>query len=705
MTRRRTEASGHRLRWLVPLLLVLGWLLVSGATGSFQGKLGEVVTNDGAAYLPAKAESVHADKLQAQFSDNKTYPAVVLYERASGITAADQQAVASDAAAAAKLEGVRGQISPVTLSKDGRALQFTVPLVNQIDPVTDAVKALRATADSHQGLTGHVTGLGGMYADFGGAFSSIDGQLLVVAVGLVILVLLLVYRSPTLPVLVLLGIAFASGVAAAVVYGLTQHGGLTLTGQSQGVLSVLVVGATTDYSLLLVSRYQEELRRTQNKYDALATAWRAVLKPVLASGGTVILGTLCLLFSNLNSNRSMGPVAAVGITASLLAALTFVPAALALMGRGAFWPFRPAFGTAERTGEGLWGKVAGLVGRRPRGIWISTGLLLVLAAAFTTQFRADGLSVSENFTKKPDSVHGQQALNAHFPGGSGVPVTIITKAAAAEQVATAARGVPGITSVTRLPKEVGGYTEIDAVLATTPDAPAAVDAVKRLRDVVHAVPGSDSKVGGFTATSIDTRVGGVRDFKVVVPLVLIAILIVLALLLRSLVAPLLLIATVVLSYAASMGVAALVFNHVFHFANADPSVPLMGFVFLVAFGVDYNIFLMHRVREEALLHGTREGTLFALRRTGGVITSAGVVLAATFAALAVVPMVAMAEQAFIVAFGVLLDTIVVRSLLVPALTLELGNRAWWPSKAVFGTPATTDRAGRAETEREPQPAG
>ncbi|MDJ0346009.1 MMPL family transporter [Streptomyces sp. H10-C2] len=705
MTRRRTEASGRRLRWLVPLLLVLGWLLVSGATGSFQGKLGDVVTNDGAAYLPAKAESVHADTLQAQFSDNKTYPAVVVYERASGITTADHQAVGSDAAAAAKLVGLRGQISPVTLSKDGRALQFTVPLVNQMDPVTAAVKTLRATAGSHPGLTGHVAGLGGMFADFSGAFSSIDGQLLVVAVGLVILVLLLVYRSPTLPLLVLLGIAFASGVAAAVVYGLAKHGGLTLTGQSQGVLSVLVVGATTDYSLLLVSRYQEELRRTQNKYEALATAWRAVLKPVLASGGTVILGTLCLLFSNLNSNRSMGPVAAIGIAASLLAALTFVPAVLALMGRGAFWPFRPAFGTAERTGEGLWGRIAGLVGRRPRGIWIAAGLLLVLAAGFATQFKADGVSVAENFTKKPDSVHGQQVLNAHFAGGSGAPVTIIARAAAAEQVATAARGVPGITSVTRLPKEIGGYTELDAVLATTPDAPAAVDAVKQLRDAVHAVPGSESKVGGFTATSIDTRVGGVRDFKVVVPLVLIAILIVLALLLRALVAPLLLIATVVLSYAASMGVAALMFNHVFHFANADPSVPLMGFVFLVAFGVDYNIFLMHRVREEALLHGTRNGTLFALRRTGGVITSAGVVLAATFAALAVVPMVAMAEQAFIVAFGVLLDTIVVRSLLVPALTLELGDRAWWPSKAVFGAPVPAPRAGRTEPEREPQPAG
>lgn len=704
MTPRRTEASGRRLRWLVPLLLILGWLLVSGATGSFQGKLGDVATNDGAAYLPAKAESVLADQLQSKFSDNKTYPAVVIYERASGVTPADRSAVEADASAAAKLTELRGQVSPVIVSKDGKALQFTVPLVNKATPVNDAVKVLRANATSHTGLTGHVTGLGGMFADFAGAFSNIDGQLLLVAVGLVIVVLLLVYRSPTLPFLVLLGVALASGVAAAVVYGLTKHGSLTLTGQSQGVLSVLVVGATTDYSLLLIARYQEELRRTQNKYEALGTAWRAVLKPVLASGGTVILGTLCLLFSNLNSNRSMGPVAAIGVAASMLAALTFVPAVLALAGRGIFWPFRPAFGTAERTGSGVWGRVAALVGRNPRRVWVTAGVALLVAACFVPQFKASGIAITDSFTKTTDSSTGQKVLGAHFAGGAGTPVSIITKAGSADQVAAAAGKVGGVTSVSRLSKEVNGLAEVDVVLAATPDGPAAVETVKQLRVAVHAVPGADAKVGGFTAISIDTRAGGIRDLKVVVPLVLVAILIVLALLLRSLVAPLLLIGTVVLSYAATMGVSALVFNHVFHFTNSDPSVPLMGFVFLVAFGVDYNIFLMHRVREESLVHGTRAGTLTALQRTGGVITSAGVVLAATFAALAVLPMVSMAEQAFIVAFGVLLDTIVVRSLLVPALTLQLDDRTWWPSRRVFGTQIPQSRGGVAEKQPEPTPA-
>ncbi|QMU78171.1 MMPL family transporter [Streptacidiphilus sp. PB12-B1b] len=707
MTRKQPAGTGRRLRWLVPLLLIVAWLVIGSGTGSYEGKLGSVATNDGAAYLPGSAESVKAAQLQSGFSDDKTYPAVVVYQRASGITAADRAAVQADAAAAAKLPQLVGRVSPVTASADGKALTFTVPIVDRSSPLQDAVKALRARVGSHPGLSGHVTGEGGLYADFGGAFSDIDGQLLLVAVGLVILVLLLVYRSPSLPFLVLIGVAFASSIAAAVVYALTDKGWITLTGQSEGVLSVLVVGATTDYSLLLISRYQEELRRHANKYDALAKAWRAVLWPVLASGSTVILAVLCLLVSDLNSNRSMGPVAALGIAASLLAGLTFMPAVLALMGRAAFWPFRPAYGSDERTEHGFWGRVAAFVGRRQRLVWVASGLLLVIAAAFTTQFRASGLALSDSFDRTTDSAVGQTVLSAHFPGGAGTPVFVIAEAAAAPEVVQTLHGIHGITSVApytggsagAAPKVVDGRVEVDAVLSSTPDGPAAISEVRQLRAAVHRLPGANAEVGGYTATNIDTRDSGTRDLKLVIPLVLLVILIVLVLLLRALVMPLLLVGTVVLSYAATMGVSALVFNHVFDFAGADPSVPLLGFVFLVAFGVDYNIFLMHRVREESLSLGTRHGTLVALRVTGGVITSAGVVLAATFAALSVVPMVSMAQQAFIVAFGVLLDTVLVRSLLVPALALELDRKIWWPSRTVFGPLGSGGRGPAQRTER------
>ncbi|MER7751198.1 MMPL family transporter [Kitasatospora sp. NPDC097643] len=678
---RGSAATGRRLRWLIPVLLVLGWLVVAGSTGSFQAKLADVVTNDGKAYLPAKAEAVEADELQSRFTNSNTYPAVVVYERTSGITAEDRAAVTADAAAAAKLPHLTGAVSPVVPSADGKALQFTVPVENKTDWVHDNVEALRNQASGHPGLTAHVTGLAGLFADLGAAFTSLDVKLLLVTVGLVVLVLVLVYRSPLLPVLVLLAAVFAMGLAAAVVYFLAKGGHITLTGQSQGVLSVLVIGATTDYALLLVSRYQEELRTTENKYDAIARAWRAVLWPVLASGGTVILGTLCLMLSGLNSNRSMGPVAALGIVASLLAGLTFLPAVLALTGRGAFWPIRPKVGSAGKE-HGIWGRVAGLVGRRHRTVLAASLLLLVVAAGFVGQFKSDGLALSKGFTKTTDAVAGQDVLGAHYVGGTGVPVTVIAKAETSDAVVAAVKGVPGLTAVNVRPP-IDGLVSIGSVLTVTPDSPEGDRAVRDLRTAVHAVPGADAKVGGYTAVAVDTRDAGERDLKVIIPAVLGVILVILALLLRSLIAPLVLVASVVLSYAATMGVSALVFNHAFGFAGSEPWVPLLGFVFLVAFGVDYNIFLMHRVREEAAHSGTRAGTLAALRVTGGVITSAGVVLAATFAALSVVPMVSMAQQAFIVAFGVLLDTLLVRSLLVPALTLQLDRWMWWPSRLAF----------------------
>jgi RND superfamily putative drug exporter len=463
-------------------------------------------------------------------------------------------------------------------------------------------------------------------------------------------------------------------------------------------MSILVIGAGTDYALLLVARYREELGRHPRTVDALKAAWRGAAPAIIASAGTVIASLLCLLLSGLNSNRALGPVSAVGIAATLIVMLTFLPALLLLGGRWAFWPRTPHAGAAQSDG-GLWRRAAEGVARRPRAIWVGTAVALAAFALGLTQLGPTNLGQSDLFTTKTDSVTGQQALTRHFAGGAGSPVTIFTRTEAAEPVAAAVRAVPGFAPDVRTvpavpvvgppprqgtppppPKIVDGRVQLQATLAAAPDSPAAEDAVRALRTAVHAVPDADAVVGGFTAINIDTTTASDRDRNVIIPLVLVVIAVILALLLRSLLAPVLLIATVVLSFAATLGICALLFRYVFGFAGVDASFPLFAFVFLVALGIDYNIFLMSRVREESLQHGTRAGVVRGLTVTGGVITSAGVVLAATFSALAVLPLVVLVELGVAVALGVLLDTIVVRTLLVPALAHDLGARIWWPSR-------------------------
>ncbi|SFQ58824.1 putative drug exporter of the RND superfamily [Amycolatopsis arida] len=682
--RRRTR------RWLVPALLIVGWLAVGGVGGPFAGKLSGVAENDDAAFLPASAEATEVADLQKRFHDSGAVPAVVVAERSGGITPADQEFLESAADRIVGVPGVAGPVTPPVPAPDGAAAQFVVPVAADVNP-GDVVPDVRAAlADPPAGLTVLVTGPAGTIADLVEAFAGIDGLLLLVAGAVVALILVLVYRSPVLPVLVLTSAVFALGLASLVVYLLADHDVFALNGQSQGILFILVFGAATDYALLLVSRFREELRDTEDRYRAIRVAWRATLEPIAASAGTVILGLLCLLLSDLNSNRSLGPVAAIGIAAALLASTTFLPATLALTGRGAFWPFRPTLGSAHPEAGGLWGRIARAVGARPRVTWLAATALLLVGVAFVPQLKASGTAQSDVFLTPVDSVAGQEALARHFPAGAGSPTVIVADADRLDAVVAAARDVPGVSQVAPLPgpdgapAEVDGLAQVEAVLAAPADSPEAMTTVQRLRDAVHAVPGADAKVGGRTAIQYDAQRISERDRAVIIPVVLVVIFAVLALLLRALVAPLLLIATVVLSFGATMGVSALVFNHVFHFPGADPAVPLFAFVFLVALGIDYNIFLMTRVREEATRSGTRAGTLRGLAVTGGVITSAGVVLAATFAALAVLPILFLAQIAFIVAFGVLLDTTVVRSLLVPALTIEVGRTVWWPSRLARG---------------------
>jgi putative drug exporter of the RND superfamily len=682
-----------RRRWFGAGLLLL-WLIVIVVAGPFSGRLGEVEKNDNAAFLPKTAESTEVNDLQQRFVDQDTTPGVIIWERESGITAEDR-ALAARELAAVKSGPRVVSVTPLLPSEDGKALQAIVQLDGTDgDELTDAANAVRDRVRGGDGLAAYVTGPAGLLADFIAAFGGIDSTLLLVTGVVVIVILLLVYRSPVLWIFPLLSVGAAYSLAAGLVYWLTDAEILTLNGQSQGILTVLVFGAGTDYALLIISRFREELRRHESKYAAIGAALRGAGPAILASGVTVILGLLCLLFSDLSSNKSLGPVAALGIAATMSAMLTLLPALLALAGRKAFWPFVPRYGSETTETSGLWGRVAAFVGRRGRIGAVVVSLVLIGLATGISQLHVSGISQSESFTKPQESVTGQQALERHFPAGAGSPTVIIAREAAAPAVLAAVRGTEGIAQAAYLtatpsatgapdpsapPRVEGGLVEIDATLATAPDSPAAYPTIERLRDAVHAVPGADAKVGGFTAINLDVSDASRRDRVVIIPIVLVVIFVVLAILLRALVAPLLLIATVVLSFAATLGVCALVFNHVFHFAGADTSFPLFAFVFLVALGIDYNIFLMTRVREETLHLGTRPGVLKGLAVTGGVITSAGVVLAATFSVLGVLPLVFLAEVGFAVAFGVLLDTIVVRSLLVPALVYDLGQVVWWPS--------------------------
>jgi RND superfamily putative drug exporter len=477
-----------------------------------------------------------------------------------------------------------------------------------------------------------------------------------------------------------------------IVYYLAKADLVDLNGQTQGILDVLVLGAATDYALLLISRYREELHHHKSRLEAMRKALRGVFEPIVASGSTVIAGLMVLLLSDLSSNRGLGPVGSIGIASAMFAALTLLPALLVIVGRWVFWPKIPKFDDVDEKLSGFWSKVGNLVDRRPKPIWISTAAVLIILAGFSTTLKSDGLSQTEAFTSRTDSVIGLEKLGEHFPSGEGTPVEIVVDQADVPGVTAALKGIDEIASVvpvtipdpvTRQPtsqvRVVDGKVLLYATLKVAADSKEAKALVPEIRKTVKEV-NENVLVGGQSAVGYDIDESSKRDNRVIIPTVLLLIAIILGLLLRSIFAAGLLLASVVLSFLATLGVCALVFEHVFGFAGTDASFPLFAFVFLVALGIDYNIFLMTRVREEAQKIGTRAGVIKGLTVTGGVITSAGVVLAATFGVLGILPLVFLAELGFAVAFGVLLDTIVVRSLLVPALVKVIGPKIWWPSK-------------------------
>ena len=685
------RTAQRRARWLVPLVLLLVWLGVGGTLGPYAGKLGEVATNDQAAFLPRSAESTRVLEARAAFDQSETVPAIVVWTADGARFTEARQAQATRAVAAlAGKPGVVGRPSPALLSDDREALQAVVQLKPDLgDELPTVLDAVREAARAVPGTTAQIAGPAASQADLSDAFAGIDGLLLGVALGAVLLILLLVYRSVLLPFLIILGSVFALGLACAVVYALAERDAVRVDGQVQGILSILVIGAATDYALLLAARFREELAVRGDRFGAAVAAARRSFGVITASAATVALGLLALLASDLTNNRALGPVGAIGIGCAVLATLTFLPASLALLGRTAYWPSRPKPPEESGEGTGVWRRVARTVNGRPRRTWAVTALVLAVFAAFSPSLSSKGVPLDEIFVNDAPSVAAQTTLGAHFPGGSGNPAVIIADADRTAEVTAAARSTDGVASAGAVsasgrpgagkPLVVDGRVRIDATLTAAADSDAAKDTVERLRTRVHAVSGADALVGGYTAQQYDTQQTAARDRTVIVPIVLAVILLILMLLLRSLLVPVLLVATVGLNFLATLGVSALVFQHLLGFSGTDASVPLYGFVFLVALGVDYNIFLMSRVREEALVHGNRQGVLRGLTTTGGVITSAGVVLAATFAALMVIPLAFLVQIAFIVAFGVLLDTLVVRSLLVPALMIDIGPRAWWPS--------------------------
>ncbi|MFH9744213.1 MMPL family transporter [Streptomyces anulatus] len=694
------STPARSIRWLIPVVLLIAWLGIGGGLGPYAGKLGEVATNDQAAFLPQNAESTQVIDAQKAFQQNETLPAIVVWtsaEKDAPVSDEQREAATGALASLAGSDGVVGAPSPALPSKDGLALQGIVQLSPGLgDELPTVLERIDEAGASVPGTTVQLAGPAASQADLSDAFAGIDGLLLGVALITVLVILLLVYRSVLLPFVIILGAVFALALSCAIVYVLADHDVVRVDGQVQGILSILVIGAATDYALLLTARFREELAVHGDRFAAMRIALRESFGPITASAATVAAGLLALLLSDLTNNRALGPVGAIGIVCSVLSALTFLPAALVLLGRKAYWPARPKPADDKVSGgHGIWHRVAALVDRAPRKVWAITLAALIACTAFAPTLTSKGVPLDEIFVNDAPSVAAQQTLSEHFPGGSGNPAVIIAAADRLPEVTEAAERTGGVASVAPVsasgrpggePLVVDGKVRVDATLEDAADSDSAKEAVAALRTAVHAVPGSDALVGGYTAQQYDTQRTAEDDRMLIVPVVLAIILVILVFLLRSLLMPVLLVATVALNFLATLGISSLVFTHVFGFSGTDSSVPLYGFVFLVALGVDYNIFLMSRVREESLRHGTREGILRGLTTTGGVITSAGVVLAATFAALGVIPLAFLLQIAFIVAFGVLLDTLVVRSLLVPALVRDIGPKAWWPGALSRETP-------------------
>ncbi|HEX4668569.1 MAG TPA: MMPL family transporter [Solirubrobacterales bacterium] len=810
-----TFPAGRRAKWVVFALWFLGIFIAAGPA-NLPGKFEDAESNEATSYLPGSAESTKALTATESLQNGEIAPAVIIFRREAGLTAADQRTLREDvekmtaerfpgvvpdgatAAAGGKRQDTRetpegagnlppGCGTPTTTipgqpgdyapfvgpicSKDGKAAIVTAYIKGngEGDRILDPVKFWRGEiSDPGGGLEVKITGGAGFSADAIEVFEGINGTLLLAAVSLVIFLLIVIYRSPMFFFIPLAAVIFAEILSRSIGYGVSELG-VTINGQSSSIMSVLVLGAGTDYALLLVARYREELHHTADKYEAMRTALESAGPAIFASALTVIAALLCLMIAKVNGTSGLGPIAAIGIACAALSMLTLLPALLTIFGRRAFWPFVPhtpetapaAQLVSDRARErivdgsgagalarvilacllvlvllplvllnwilrilsgrripslivgpldravftpyemrrhrlehasdathGFWSRVGERVAISPRRIMLgSLGVLLIFCCGFA--FFSTELTSEDSYRTEVESVEGQNLLEKSFPSGTtALTDVIVPDRADVEAVRESVARVSGVEAVSQPVAEGPPGTLVQATLEPGPYSTEAFDLVEPIRDAAHGVaPGT--LVGGPTAVEFDVRDAAGWDSIVIPPIILLVVFLILMVLLRSIVAPLVLIGTVIVSFLAALGVGYFAFDLIFGFPGSDPSLPLFAFVFLVALGVDYNIFLVARAREETEKHGSEQGMLRALAVTGGVITSAGIVLAGTFAVLAVLPLTFLTELGFVVAFGVLLDTFLVRSILVPAIALSLGDRFWWPSALAHGKPPAT----------------
>jgi len=671
-----------RGKWL---LLIL-WIIVLVTAFPFIGKLNDSLT--GVASLPANDQAQIVHNIMQKADPNASQEDMsVVYENKSGITAQDRQVIASqrEQIAQVQLKNIT-TISPVAYSTDGRAAYFSllanVPSSNKTGPPIEKsiVTKVRQIVQSSKDLTASTTGQIAFNVDSNSA--NADTILLLSAAVIVAVLLILTYRSALLWIVPLISAILAISLADAVVYALTRHG-VQASSLDSSILIVLVFGVATDYGMLLVSRYREYLHTHADKNEAVALAVKASFGAIAASASTVALALLALVFAALKNTKDLGPIAAIGIVCAFLVQMTFLPAILAIGGRALLWPRAPKFvpdtENKEYIGSRLWTTIGRVVARYPRRITIGVTLGLLVCAIGITQLKLT-VNPSAILRGNPPSVQGQNILEQHFTAISNAPVVITANSVPsiqkAKQLAESNSGTGAVSAITIL----AGHPSISIIPKATPYSNAAFSYIADLRTNYKQAGLHDVNVGGQQATQSDMSRLDKWDNVVLMPIILLIVGVVLVILLRSIVAPIMLLMTVILSFAASFGLSVLIFQHLFHFQGMDPALPLYIFLFVVALGVDYNIFLMERARQESTKHGTHEGMLHALRVTGGVITAAGLVLAGTFTALAQLPIITLTEVGVAVALGVLIDSFLVRSFLVPAAVLTVGPKTWWPKK-------------------------
>jgi putative drug exporter of the RND superfamily len=702
-------ATGRRSKWAVIAAWVIAGVALSGA---FQPKLQEATVNENEAFLPESSDSTEVINLvEDRFEAGREVDALVVYNREGGLEPDDSARIGEDArelcdtaeltellavigpegpvcgAAGGAARDARPEGAPALISEDGTtALLLVRTKSTESEAIQDNVDAIREVVPPSDAgedeLNAYVSGVAGIVSDSIDVFESIDVTLLLVTVGLVLVLLLLIYRSPIIALVPLFVVGLAYGIAAAAVYGLVEAGAVEVNGQTTSLLIVLMFGAGTDYCLLIVSRYREELRVFEDRHEAMAHATERTAPAILSAGATVVASMLVLTLADLKSTQTMGPVLALGVAIMLLAGLTFLPALLAALGRGAFWPAAPKLGSEAKQTSGFWRRIGHLVHDRPVLALVTCVTILGLGALGNLVDRGS-LDFGEGFRTDPDSVQGQEIIDETLSAGQTAPTQLIVSTSSAEPVARALGEEELVDAVVPTGESADGeLARLDVTLAADPFSDEATEAIPDLRATAEGAsePGAVVLVGGTSAENFDTTDTLRADAKLIVPLVLLVIFLILCVLLRAIVAPLYLVATVVLSFAFAIGISNLIFSEVFNQPDGDPGLPTFAFIFLVALGVDYNIFLISRIREESERLEIHDAVITGLERTGGVITSAGLILAGTFCALMTLPLEALFQLGFTVALGLLVDTFLVRTVLVPSIAFLLGERNWWPSR-------------------------